>query len=209
MVHVHDHAARVNVTGQLQGRLLRRRDAFVGQGHALPPGHDLGRAAPGGREAGGPADGHRVARRRWPEAAAPDHVRGARGRRDAGKANGALDRRAPAHRARGAGQSRLQYRFVAERQVAVDVIVWMFGVRVVVTAGQQHGPGPVAAHGRGRRHLEPVATVLVAVAMLAGGLAARVPGLAREHDGDGHRAVKRTTRPIAITQPLHDIIIFF
>lgn len=178
-MHVHDDSTRV-FTRQL--RRQWRRDAFVGQWHALSLRHDLGRAAPGGRETGGPADGHRVTRWRWPEAAPPDRVRG-RGRRDAGKADGALDRLAPAHRARGARQPRLQYRFIAERQVAVDVIVRVIGVRVVVTAGLQHGPGPVAA--RPGRHLEPVATVLVAVAVLAGGLAARVPGLAREHDDEG------------------------
>lgn len=194
-MHVHDHSARV-VAKQLRVQ-WRRRDGFVGQGHALPAGlHDLGRVAPGGRETGGPTDGQRVARWRRPEAAASvGRIRRRSGRRrlDAGKADGALDRgptaaaaAAPAHRAVGARQPRLQYGLVAERQVAVDVIVRMVvrGVRVfvAVTAGPQHGPCPAAVVAA--RHLEPVAAVLVAVAVLAGGcLAARVPGLAREHGG--------------------------
>lgn len=98
----------------------------------------------------------------------------------AGEADGALDDGRPsAHRACRTRQPRLQYRLVAESQIAVYVIVALIGRRRL-RAGC--GPGPVA-HGP-----EPVTAVFIAVAVLrltGVPAAASVPGLAREHRGDG------------------------
>lgn len=98
----------------------------------------------------------------------------------AGEADGPLDGRAPAYRTRRARQPRLQYWLVAERQVAVDVIVSFVGIRrrLATTAddGRRSGPSLVA-HGP-----KSVATILVAVAVLLLAPAASVPGLARKHD---------------------------
>jgi len=155
---------------------------LVRQRHALSAGDDLGGVTSGDGKTGRPADGHRVTRRRRPEAETPAdervhrvRLRGARFH--AGKAHCPFDGRAAARRARRARQPRLQYGLVTERHVAVYVIV------VVVVAGPpvagRHGPRPVA--GR----LEPVAAVVVAVAAVAAAFqAARVRGrggLAREH----------------------------
>jgi len=95
-----------------------------------------------------------------------------------GKADGPLDRRSSANRTRGARQPRLQYGLVTERQVAVNVIVSFFFGGPMTSTRRRGGccPGPIA-HGP-----EPVAAVLVAVAvLLPAPAAASVPGLAREH----------------------------
>lgn len=164
---------------------------FVGQRHAPPVGLFGGVASRGGKT-GGPADGHRVRGRREPEAA-PAAVRVGR-RLDAGEADGALDRRpAAARRRRTSGrarQPRLQYGLVAERDVTVNMVVRVVvavavAVAAAVTPGRRHGSGPVTGMTVATRlaaHLEPVATVLVAVAVLAvAAFPARVPRLAGEH----------------------------
>lgn len=174
LVHVHDDSAHV---------ATRRchRDVFVGQGHALPLGYNFRGVSPGGGKTCGSAYGHGITGRRWPEAAASD-VRRRRRRFYAGKTNGSLDgrtRRTHTQRTRRAREPSLQYRLIPESHVAVNVIV----VRIVVerfqqTVADQHGSGPVTAV---TGDFEPVATVIVAVAVLA--FSARVPGLTREHDG--------------------------
>lgn len=168
----------------------------MGQGHALPdPGHDIGGFAPGGRKAGCPADGHRIGRWRWPEAAAAASHDRRRGRCfDARKANGPLDRCPPTHRTRGARQPGLQYGLIAERHVAIDVL---FGI--VGHSRRQRGPGPVARAGRN----ETVTAVLVAVAVPVP--ATRVPGLAREHhrDAGGSPRNRHTDFAHALCSTLH------
>lgn len=159
---------------------------FAGQRHGLPLSDHLCDVPPGGGKTGGSAHGHRIARGWRPEAAPTPQRRRRRGWRPvhAGKADGPFDGRAPAHRARRARQPRLKYRLVAERQVAVDVIVTFVGVRrrrTLAAADRRHGGPRLVAHGP-----EAVTAVLVAVAVLLLAPAASVPGLARKHDdGDG------------------------
>lgn len=170
---------------------------FVGQRHALSPGHHFGGGVtPGRGETGRPADGHRIARGLWPETVASDEVR-RRGRFDAGKTHGPFDR-APAYRTRRARQSGFEYGLVTESHVTVNVVVRMVVGRFPVAGAGQHGPGPVTDAHR----LEPIATVLVAVAVLI--LPARVPGLAGEHgytDGRTHYYTDRDETALLFTVP--------
>lgn len=165
-MYVDDNSARVIVP--------LWRVVFVGQRHALPLGHHFGGGiSPGRGETGRSADGHGIARGLGPETAAPDEDR-RRGRFHAGKTHGPLDR-TPAYRTRRARQSGFQYGLVTEGHVTVNVVIRMIVERFPVDAAGQHGPGPVT----GADGLEPVTTVLIAVAVLS--LPARVPGLAGEH----------------------------
>lgn len=176
-MHVHHDSAHVVARRQ---RRRYRGDVFVRQGHSLPLGDNFRGVPSGCRKTGGSAYGHGITGRWRPQAAASDVRR--RGRFNAGKTDGSFNGRTRSphtHRTGRAREPGFQYGLVPESHVPVNVIV----VRIVVERLQQavtdqHGSGPVAAV---TGHFEPVAAVVVAVAVLI--LPARVTGLTGEHDG--------------------------
>lgn len=83
LVHVDDDPAHAKgrrrgkneSVGKRWRRRRRRKNVFVGQGHALPLGDHVSHVLSGGGKTGRSAHGHRIGWRRWPEAVAASEPR--------------------------------------------------------------------------------------------------------------------------------------